>query len=601
MTPTHHHPRVRRRASRAALCAAVVSLAAVPGAVAADPVMPLSEVRPGMTGTAFTVVRGTEITTFPVTVLDVMRSGDGPGGALIVIRAEGPLMDETGGIAEGMSGSPVYVTGADGVPRVIGAIAYGQGDERNVIGGITPIEQMLSLTSGTRALARPPSVVRRTVRIAPDAATARALRRRHPGTLVLTPLRRWAAAGLDRRLVRGTERRLGRGVQVQTVGPRTQRPPVTLRPGATMTAQVLAGDIVLGAIGTVTYVDGPTVLGFGHTFLGAGASRLLLGDGWVVSTIAAPIRGESYKLGEPGVLQGMVVGDRVDGLVGRLGPVDAVSVRTVARDLRRGTTADLRVQMAPQPELVPVLMDLLQAEPVLRVRDGVPSGTLTLRVVVRADGFGRPFVYRNVYASAGDVVSLGAGGAGRIATVLSQNSVRSFTPRSVVIEQTLDPRVRAATIRAARVVPARPRPGARARLVLTLQQWRGPARRVTVPFQVPRGPGGRPVTLRVVANEPGSGFDPAPADLTSALGGESVDLSRSRPVDIAGAESRAVPARGRAARVRRILENALDRRHDAVRVLLPGEEADDPRAGRAVPVPGIVITGGRAVVRIPRR
>ena len=73
-----------------------------------------------MVGEARTVVRGTDIVTFPVTVIDVQRTADGPGGSLILVRAEGPLMDETGGVAEGMSGSPVYVTGADGVARVIG-------------------------------------------------------------------------------------------------------------------------------------------------------------------------------------------------------------------------------------------------------------------------------------------------------------------------------------------------------------------------------------------------------------------------------------------------------------------------------------------------
>ena len=81
-----------------------------------------------MVGEARTVVRGTDIVTFPVTVIDVQRSADGPGrhpdpGA----RRPGPLIDQTGGVAEGMSGSPVYVTGADGVARVIGAVAYGSG------------------------------------------------------------------------------------------------------------------------------------------------------------------------------------------------------------------------------------------------------------------------------------------------------------------------------------------------------------------------------------------------------------------------------------------------------------------------------------------
>ena len=104
-------------------------------------------------------------------------------------------MDETGGVAEGMSGSPVYVTGGDGVPRVVGAIAFGQGDQANVIVGLTPIEQMIdSLAGGARAQERPPSspAVRRVTLVA-DRAAARRARARRPGRIALP------ARPLDRR------------------------------------------------------------------------------------------------------------------------------------------------------------------------------------------------------------------------------------------------------------------------------------------------------------------------------------------------------------------------------------------------------------------
>ena len=134
-----------------------------------------------MVGQARTVVRGTDIVTFPVRVIDVQRGADGPGGALMLARAEGPLMQQTGGVAEGMSGSPVYVTGADGVARVIGAVAFGAGDQDNVDIGLTPIEQMLDSATGRgRARPAPPRAERR-VAIVRNRAAARAAERRHPG------------------------------------------------------------------------------------------------------------------------------------------------------------------------------------------------------------------------------------------------------------------------------------------------------------------------------------------------------------------------------------------------------------------------------------
>ncbi|MGI9539365.1 MAG: hypothetical protein ACR2N6_04370, partial [Miltoncostaeaceae bacterium] len=131
-----------RYAAAAAL--AVGALAAVaPTGAGADPVLPLADVRTGMVGEARTVITGTTIERFPVTVLGVQRVGPIPGGTLILVRAEGPLITPIG-VAEGMSGSPVYVTGPDGVERVIGAIAFGTGDEGGLVVGVTPIESMIS-------------------------------------------------------------------------------------------------------------------------------------------------------------------------------------------------------------------------------------------------------------------------------------------------------------------------------------------------------------------------------------------------------------------------------------------------------------------------
>ncbi|MED9921368.1 MAG: SpoIVB peptidase S55 domain-containing protein, partial [Megasphaera sp.] len=69
--------------------------------------MNVSDVQIGMTGYAKTVVQGTEIQTFPVEILGVMKNS-GPSGDLILAKFSGPLIEQTGGIAQGMSGSPVY-------------------------------------------------------------------------------------------------------------------------------------------------------------------------------------------------------------------------------------------------------------------------------------------------------------------------------------------------------------------------------------------------------------------------------------------------------------------------------------------------------------
>src|SRR5687767_7126515 len=111
-------PGVRRLAVLAALT--MVLVAPLPGRTAAAPPdwMPISEVRRGMRGEARTVVLGTAVEAFDVEILAVMP-GAGPAGDLILIRASGPIVRRTGGIAAGMSGSPVFVNG-----RLVGAIGF---------------------------------------------------------------------------------------------------------------------------------------------------------------------------------------------------------------------------------------------------------------------------------------------------------------------------------------------------------------------------------------------------------------------------------------------------------------------------------------------
>ena len=103
-TAAHHRRRGGPRGLLTSIAVAGLVLTAAGTAAAADPILPLSEVRPGMVGEARTVVSGTEIVTFPVTVIDVLRFADGPGGTLIMVRASGPLMDQTGGVADGIAG-----------------------------------------------------------------------------------------------------------------------------------------------------------------------------------------------------------------------------------------------------------------------------------------------------------------------------------------------------------------------------------------------------------------------------------------------------------------------------------------------------------------
>src|SRR4051812_26402982 len=130
---------MRARHLVAALVAALLAGVAPAAALAGDPIMPLSELRPGMQCTGHSVVRGTEISSFDVEIVDVV-SGDASGGdgPRILVRVSGPAVDRTG-VGPGFSGSPIYCAG-----RNVGAISEAIGEYGGKTVLATPIEEILA-------------------------------------------------------------------------------------------------------------------------------------------------------------------------------------------------------------------------------------------------------------------------------------------------------------------------------------------------------------------------------------------------------------------------------------------------------------------------
>lgn len=108
-------------------------------AASLPPTLPLSEVYPGMEGTAYTVVdESGEIVPFHVDVVGTYEEGSSTNR--IMAKASGPVVERTGGTLQGMSGSPVYVDGA-----LVGALSAGIKGMSLYTFFITPIDEMLPI------------------------------------------------------------------------------------------------------------------------------------------------------------------------------------------------------------------------------------------------------------------------------------------------------------------------------------------------------------------------------------------------------------------------------------------------------------------------
>src|SRR5688572_6898724 len=138
------------RTAAAALALSILTSLALPATPA---LMPVEEIRAGMVGTGRTVFQGSELQDFKVHILGVLRNVIGPKRDLILARLEGGPLAQTG-VAQGMSGSPVYIDG-----RLIGAVSYSIGAfSKEAIAGITPIAEMKDATAMPRRT--PPSQAR---------------------------------------------------------------------------------------------------------------------------------------------------------------------------------------------------------------------------------------------------------------------------------------------------------------------------------------------------------------------------------------------------------------------------------------------------------
>ncbi|MCK9995709.1 MAG: hypothetical protein KAH56_05445 [Candidatus Krumholzibacteria bacterium] len=321
----------------------------------AEPVadfIPLSEISPGMTGFGLTVFEGTRIDTFGVRVVGVQENVRADGSFLLVEISGHGL--EISSIAQGMSGSPVYLDG-----RFAGALAFGWGGALKPIAGVTPAEEMLALpTRPVASFEAEPGSLAPDLRglLAPGLFGGQLARDLFPGAAspdepirssFPVPAGQWPAsremimtlledlATNDSGTLPGPESWIVQpvGFTAQTVGGEVDQSgsDPAFQPGSACAIPLITGDAKLGAIGTVTWVDGDQVLMMGHPFMQRGPVDWPLATAEILTVF--PSRQMSFKMGTIGHVVGSVHHDQRAGLSGRTGPAPAMVPVSVELEL----------------------------------------------------------------------------------------------------------------------------------------------------------------------------------------------------------------------------------------------------------------------------
>lgn len=493
------HIETRLRLRLAVLCAviAVAASGCAYGApfVPTDPIMPLSQVRPGMKGEARTVMTGTNVTSFKVTLLGVLPRKTSPR-SLILIRVDDPAVLASGGIAEGMSGSPVYVGG-----KLVGAIGYGWAFSEKGLGLVTPIEEMVKVHDwpdkiphvglAPKTPQKPPADEPAVTVSSDDAATAASgdIAPDEDGTCDepdgadvesadIVPLSMPILTdGISPRAAEAIARKFNfRLVPLGASSDASNRVDLKSRPkpGSAIGVSLAWGDIQMGGIGTLTAVsrDG-RFIGFGHPMSGQGAVAFPLTEASVLRVI--PSLESSFKLGFQGPMIGLVTQDRpeaIGGRFGRLAPADSYTVRINDVDAKKVVRKTFQTVSDPFTGPSLGLMGIVGIIDDEWARNG--EGTALVKYRFRGGNLSRGWERSNMFFSDTDLIGVLLKEFGDLASIFALNQFQEIRPfgADVEVEITRDPRVVYIEKIAVRDKKEFYAPGDEIKLDVTFRPWR---------------------------------------------------------------------------------------------------------------------------------
>ena len=492
---------------RSAAAAVALSALIATAPRAATPIMPVSEVRTGMTGIGRTVFEGSELQEFKVQILGVLRNVQGPKRDLILARLEGGPLAQTG-VAQGMSGSPVYIDG-----RLIGAVSYSIGAfSKEPIAGITPIEEMKDATAMPRVRATRQArlelpVTRESLTAALTATYARlapfASRPADVQTLgipaaagaqlgammrpIATPLLMGGFEPEIADLVAGAFRESGFApIVTGAASGAPEAPTGPLREGDAVGVSLIAGDLEMGATGTVTHIDGDKVYAFGHPFYNLGPAEFPMTRAHVYTML--PSLMTSFKISSLGETIGTMQQDRATAIAGTLGkgPALVPMTITVVSDRAPGTpaiTRTVKLNLVNDQLFTPLLAYVSMFNTLGAYERQYGAATLSVKSRARLKGHG-DLTLEDVFANENPILGASTAVAGPLAMMLG-NSIQAVTIDGLDVTVTATETPRTASIERVWLDDIRPRAGRTVPLKVLTRSYRGEEKISTLPIEIP--------------------------------------------------------------------------------------------------------------------
>lgn len=432
-----HSRKVFFRISLAVLLLGVLATAFTAGGRDRGQFMFVDELQPGMQGTCKTVVKGNEISTFSFEVVSLIER---PRVEWILVRVWGDAIRESGGISQGMSGSPCYVS-----DKLIGAISRLYAEDRFVDVTLvedrphvllTPIEYMLEIVDACmqKAETELPGTETGTagLSIFPEGDTSNDLNGYAPlaSPIMVGGLSArtfdWMANGVDSQLlngdgaifqlrgkqtfesfaqalIMGVERRYGLKLYPMAGSPGgVSSDPADLEPGSPIGVALMLGDARAGVLGTVTYIEEPCLVAFGHPFLNKGETDIPLTAASVLDTIRNVKW--PFKLTFLGDEIGNAVEDRYNGVGAVIGSqAKTIKFNFTVNDKDTGKSDTFSARSATLPDWHWYLLLFAGINAVDQTIARTGQGTLIMDMAVNGAGMPRPLQRREIFVSSRDI------------------------------------------------------------------------------------------------------------------------------------------------------------------------------------------------------
>src|SRR5438309_7300544 len=456
--------------------------------------LPMSQVRPGMEGYAYTIFAGDHIEKFDLEVIGVMPNFLGPKQSIILVQLKGPKVEHTGVVA-GMSGSPVYLDG-----KLAGALSLKLGIfTKEPIAGVTPIADVLAgggiagPISGSSSAGNAMQGA-----VSSEFASRAGVQGGAELRSIETPL---VFSGFQPSAIQKFSSQLdGFGFVAAQGGTTPARPDdAKLSPGDMAGMVLVQGDVSINFACTVTAIQADRGFLCGHPFLDLGDVQMPMARSHVLTTLSSDMA--STKIVNVGGPIGTITGDHLTAVTGRLGAPPAMIPLDLSVNTKIGEKK-LHFEIINHPKLTPLLVAITAFNGLTQNAIYGEGTTLHLTGEIRLRGHA-PVQIENTYAPGDDFVPDGLPIAISVQNVFTRLFLNTFEiPQVEHISLQVEsvPGRQSFTIDSAWLEKGEAAPGDTLRVRVLLHPYRGAARieetTLHVPDQIARG-----TTLRILVTD----------------------------------------------------------------------------------------------------